>query len=76
MTNEIGYTEPSKEQLDLMRKFAKVCREAIDIILKCETTAELQQPLNNASARIQEGMMWFNSYIANGGKFTKDNNSH
>lgn len=63
MTDKITYKEPSQSQLELMQEFADVCSQAIAIIAKCE----MNEALRHSSARIQEGMMWFHSYILNGG---------
>lgn len=72
MSKDIEYKEPSKEQMDMMQEFSSVCRQGIDIIMKCEA----DNALMNASSRLQEAMMWFNSYIINGGKILKVENSH
>lgn len=63
----MNYKEPSKEQIELMQDFSDICSEAIDLILKCEENITLQ----HASARMQESMSWFHSYVINGGKLKK-----
>ncbi len=63
MTDKITYKEPTPEQLKLMQDYADICSQAIAIILKCE----MNDALNHSSTRIQEAMMWFHSYILNGG---------
>jgi hypothetical protein len=64
MSDEITYREPTQEQLDLMRKFSDICSHGIQLIMQCEANPALM----NSSTRIQEAMMWFHSYIINGGK--------
>jgi len=66
--SEIKYREPTEEQLKLMREFSDICGKAMELILKCESNPALQ----NASTRIQEGMMWFHAYIINDGKIMED----
>ncbi len=65
----MNYKEPTKEQLELMQNFSDVCSQAMDIIMKCEQNIMTQ----HASARIQEGMSWFHSYVINGGKLSSEN---
>ena len=65
----MNYKEPNKEQLELMQEYSEICSRAIDIIVKCEDSIMLQ----HASARIQESMGWFHSYVINGGKLSKEN---
>lgn len=65
----MDYKKPTEEQLKLMRDYANICTKAIDIIIKCENDIMLQ----HASARIHESMSWFNSYVINGGKVSKEN---
>jgi hypothetical protein len=72
MTHEIKYKEPTEEQKELMQEFSAVCSKGIHIIMKCEA----DNALMNASSRLQEAMMWFNSYIINGGKILKDGTEH
>lgn len=68
MTDKITYKDPTQEQLKLMQDYADICSQAIDIILKCEPN----DALKNASARIQESMGWFHSYVINGGALKPD----
>lgn len=65
----VKYQEPSKEQIELMQQYSDICGEAIDLIMKCEDHITLQ----HASARMQESMSWFHSYVINGGKLKKGN---
>lgn len=64
----MNYKEPTKEQLKLMQEYSDICGKAIDIIMKCEQHIALQ----HASARIQESMNWFHTYVINGGKLEKE----
>lgn len=64
MTDSVEFREPTAEQKSIMQSFANICSQAINIILACEGSVELQ----HASARIQESMHWFQSYIVNGGR--------
>lgn len=64
----MNYKEPTQEQLKLMQDYSELCGKAMDIILKCENNPMLQ----HASTRIQESMMWFHSYVINGGKLSND----
>jgi hypothetical protein len=63
------YSEPTQEQLKLMQDYSNVCSEAIEILMKCEQNIMLQ----HASARMQESMAWFHSYVINGGKLSQEN---
>lgn len=65
----MNYKEPSEDQLKLMQNYSDICSSAIDIISKCEPNLMLQ----HASARIQESMGWFHSYVINGGKVSSEN---
>jgi hypothetical protein len=65
----MNYKEPTDEQLKLMQDYSDLCGKAMDIILKCENNPMLQ----NSSSRMQEAMMWFHSYVINGGKLDVEN---
>jgi hypothetical protein len=65
----MNYKEPTKEQLELMQNYSNICSEAIDLILKCETSPILR----DASVRIQESMGHFHNYVINGGKLSQEN---
>ncbi len=65
----MNYKEPTKEQIKLMQDYSDICSQAIDIIAKCENHITLQ----HASARLQESMSWFHSYVINGGKLVSEN---
>lgn len=60
----MDYKEPTQEQLKLMKDYSEICSQAMEMILKCEPHLMLQ----HASARMQESMSWFHSYVINGGK--------
>jgi hypothetical protein len=64
----MNYKEPSKEQLELMQEFSDICSKGIELVMKCEQNIMLQ----HASARMQESMSWFHTYVINGGKLTKE----
>jgi hypothetical protein len=64
----MDYQEPTQEQLKLMQDYSNICSSAIEILMKCEQHLMLQ----HASARMQESMSWFHSYVINGGKLIKD----
>ncbi len=68
MSNKIDYKQPSDEQLKIMQEYANICSEAMAIILKCKSNLAIQ----NATSRIQESMMWFHSFIVNGGELLSD----
>lgn len=67
MNKKIDYREPSTEQLKLMQDFSDICSQGIELIMKCEQNITLQ----HASARMQESMQWFHTYVINGGKINK-----
>jgi hypothetical protein len=64
----MNYKEPDAEQLKLMQDFSDICSSAMDLIMRCDQNIMLQ----HASARMQESMSWFHSYVINGGKTSKD----
>ena len=64
----MNYKEPTEEQLNLMQDYAELCSSAMELIMKCEPDIMLQ----HASARMQESMSWFHSYVINGGKLAKE----
>lgn len=64
----MNYKEPDEAQLKLMQDFSDVIAKAMDIILQCEQHITLQ----HASARTQEAMQWFHTYVINGGKLSKE----
>jgi len=64
----MNYKEPDAEQLKLMQDFSDICSKGMEIILQCEPHITLQ----HASARMQESMSWFHSYVINGGKLNKE----
>lgn len=64
----MDYREPSKEQLKLMQDYSDICSKAMEIIMNCEQHITLQ----HASARMQESMNWFHSYVINGGTLVKE----
>ena len=72
MSKESKYKQPSQEELDLMRRFSEICGKGMEIILACDNNPALI----NASTRMQESMMWFHSYVVNGGKMSKEGSSH
>ena len=63
----MNYKEPDAEQIKLMQEYSDVCSKAIELIMNCENHLMLQ----HASARMQESMSWFHSYVINGGKVSK-----
>lgn len=65
----MDYKEPTKEQLTLMQDYSAICSQAMEIIMKCDNHITLQ----HASARMQESMNWFHSYVINGGKLSSEN---
>ena len=65
----MNYKDPTPEQLKLMQDYSDICSQAIDMIMKCEQNIMLQ----HASARMQESMSWFHSYVINGGKLESKN---
>lgn len=65
----MNYKEPTEDQLKLMQEFSDICSKAIELIMKCEQNIML----GHASARMQESMSWFHSYVINGGKLAQEN---
>lgn len=65
----MDYREPDQAQLKLMQDYSDLCSNAIDLIMKCEGNIALQ----HASARMQESMAWFHSYVINGGRLSVEN---
>lgn len=63
------YKEPTPEQVALMKEYSNICSQAIEMVMKCEQNIMLQ----HVSARLQESMQWFHTYVANGGKLEKGN---
>jgi len=64
----MNYKDPTPEELKLMQEFSEVCSRGMDLIMKCEQNIMLQ----HASARLQESMGWFHSYVINGGKLSNE----
>jgi hypothetical protein len=64
----MNYTQPNDEQLKLMQDYSNICSQAMELMMKCEQNIMLQ----HASARMQESMNWFHSYVINGGKMSSD----
>lgn len=64
----MNYKEPDQNQIDLMKKYSDICAQAIEMIMKCEQNIML----GHASSRMQESMMWFHSYVINGGRIDKE----
>ena len=60
----MNYREPTEEEIELMKSYSNVCSQALEIIMKCEENIML----SHASARLQESMSWFHTYVINGGK--------
>ena len=67
--NKMKYTDPTPDQLKLMQDYSDICSKGIELIMNCEQNIMLQ----HASARMQESMNWFHTYVINGGKIAKDN---
>lgn len=61
---KMNYKKPTDEQLQIMQDYAEICSNALQLILKCESNLAIQ----NATSRVQESMMWFHSFIINGGR--------
>jgi hypothetical protein len=64
----MNYKEPTQEQIKLMQEYSDICGAAIELIMKCEQNVMLQ----HASARMQESMSWFHTYVINGGKLSNE----
>jgi hypothetical protein len=65
----MNYKEPTQEQLKLMQDFSDICAKGMELLMVCEHNVMLQ----HASARMQESMSWFHSYVINGGKLSVEN---
>lgn len=64
----MNYTQPDEAQLKLMQDYSNICSQAMELMMKCEQNIMLQ----HASARMQESMNWFHSYVINGGKVSNE----
>lgn len=64
----MNYKGPSKDELQAMQEFAETSSKLLEIILKYESNLALQC----ATVKINEAMMWFHSYVINGGKLSNE----